>query len=768
MIKKIIKIQNVGKFVDYSSKGDTTFRRLTLIHAENGQGKTTLSAILRSLRTGEGKYIQERCTLGQDGNPHVALLLEGDTPANFTDSLWDNKLPDIEIFDPTFVDENVYAGCYVEHEHKKNLYRFAIGEEGVSLAIKVEELDNKIRDINSKINSKKKDVEKYILFNMNLDTFLSLAPVDDIDQKIAATEKEIASLKKAKEIVEKPLLAEIDLPNLPFQDIKKMLCKQLEDISSEAEAKQVKVKQHISQFMDNKGEIWISQGMPYIKDEQCPFCGQDINKVDLVAAYRSYFNQAYKDLKKEIADRSKFLGETWTQDVILTLQSNIESNKSLSEFWREYIASDFPTISLENTKTAWDEVCRLLVEHVDRKAASPLESLIPSDKLENAIEAYQEVLGAIAAYNESVKNVNQKIGEKKDEIGSADLSLAQDNLQELQNTKKRFSEEVAPLCTECQELQEEKTRLDRQKEAARTKLEEYTKTFLTHYQNKINDYLEIFAADFRIVDSKEGFAGGKPSLDYRISINDVAFDLKAQDSSEPTACFKNTLSSGDKTTLAFVFFLARLDKEPNLSKRIIVFDDPIASLDIHRKISTKQQIIRISNLANQVILLSHDPYFLRLLWNEADKSILKPLCIRRKQQGSTIVEFDVERETQGEYFKHHFALEEYREYGPNGNLLNVVRCIRPLIEANLRLRFPGQFPQGEMLGKMIERIRDSDENQPLSPLKSSLNDLSAINEYTRPYHHGENSMADTHPITDQELKPYVERTLKVIRGVLIL
>jgi len=315
MIEKIIKIKNVGKFVNYLSKEDTTFRRFTLIHSYNAQGKTTLSAILRSLRTGEGKYIQERCTLGQAGNPHVALLLEGG-PVNFTDSLWDNVLPDIEIFDPTFVDENVYAGCYVEHEHKKNLYRFAIGEKGVSLAKEVDELDNKIRDINPEITSKKKDVEKHITGDMNLDTFLSLAPVDDIDKKIAENEKVIDSLKKATEIIEKSLLSEIDLPNLPFQDIEKMLCKQLADISQEADAA---VKQHISQFMDDKGEIWINQGMPYIKDEQCPFCGQDINKVDLVAAYRSYFNQAYKDLKKEIADMSKFLGETWNQNLILVL-----------------------------------------------------------------------------------------------------------------------------------------------------------------------------------------------------------------------------------------------------------------------------------------------------------------------------------------------------------------------------------------------------------------------------------------------------------------
>jgi len=192
MIEKIIKIQNVGKFANYSSRGDTTFQHLTLIHANNGQGKTTLSAILRSLCTGEGKYILERCTLGQDDKPSVSLRLGGIT-ANFTGLSWDNTLPDMEIFDHTFVDENVYTGSSVEHDHKRNLYQFAIGKEGVSFVTRIEELDKDIRDLNPDINLKGKDIEEYIIGTMNLDTFLNLAPVDDIDQKIDDNKKEIGA-----------------------------------------------------------------------------------------------------------------------------------------------------------------------------------------------------------------------------------------------------------------------------------------------------------------------------------------------------------------------------------------------------------------------------------------------------------------------------------------------------------------------------------------------------------------------------------------------
>jgi len=45
MIEKIIFIKNIGKFADYRAQGEMSFRRLTLIYAENARGKTTLTAV---------------------------------------------------------------------------------------------------------------------------------------------------------------------------------------------------------------------------------------------------------------------------------------------------------------------------------------------------------------------------------------------------------------------------------------------------------------------------------------------------------------------------------------------------------------------------------------------------------------------------------------------------------------------------------------------------------------------------------------------------
>ena len=48
MLQRIVSIKSVGRFKRCVAAGDVTFRRYTVIF-ENGRGKTTLCAILRSL-----------------------------------------------------------------------------------------------------------------------------------------------------------------------------------------------------------------------------------------------------------------------------------------------------------------------------------------------------------------------------------------------------------------------------------------------------------------------------------------------------------------------------------------------------------------------------------------------------------------------------------------------------------------------------------------------------------------------------------------------
>ncbi len=132
MINSFNLIRNVGRFDSVSTT--VPFTQLTLIYAENGRGKTTLSAILRSLATGDPIPINERRRLSVSHPPHVIVACNGrPSIAIFQNGVWSQTLPDLVIFDDFFVDQNVYSGLVVGSNHRQNLHELILGSQGVTL-----------------------------------------------------------------------------------------------------------------------------------------------------------------------------------------------------------------------------------------------------------------------------------------------------------------------------------------------------------------------------------------------------------------------------------------------------------------------------------------------------------------------------------------------------------------------------------------------------------------------------------------------------------
>lgn len=69
MINSIQLLRNIGLFDSVNAAANIPLARLTLIYAENGRGKTTLAAILRSLATGDPIPIAERRRLAAQHPP---------------------------------------------------------------------------------------------------------------------------------------------------------------------------------------------------------------------------------------------------------------------------------------------------------------------------------------------------------------------------------------------------------------------------------------------------------------------------------------------------------------------------------------------------------------------------------------------------------------------------------------------------------------------------------------------------------------------------
>ncbi|MHA1289605.1 MAG: AAA family ATPase, partial [Candidatus Thorarchaeota archaeon] len=718
-----------------------TFRKLTLVFAENGRGKTTLCAIFRSLQTGQPEFILERKTLGTDGAPIVKMRIDGEIFTFSDEAVWSNTYSDILIFDPDFVHRNVYAGDYVGHEHKKNLYRVIVGEEGAKLAEEIDRLDSEIRDISADIRDKKNAVLRTIPNGTTIEQYLKWEPIADVDDQIDKKEAELTNrrriLERNSEIQSKSFLTKIELPQLP-NDFEAILTKRLEDVVADAE---MRVRQQIhTHNMGDEGEPWLFQGLDYIVNDKCPFCGQDISENELIAAYQSYFNDAYQELKKEVALLPRIIDKAIEDASISEVERVISNNLALVEFWKQFADVNLPEFPIADIREKYSKLREIALDLATKKQRSPVEPVIPGEDFRSAYDEVKRLQNLVQTYNEAVDTCNGRIKKAKDAVEvDTDIQTLQREIENLRARKKRFEPDVVRVCEEYEDALKRKKVLEEKKVQVRRQLDQYCEEVLKKYESSINHYLDQFNTGFRIVNTKHNYRGGTPSSQFQIEINNEAINLGDPGTSPGVHCFRTTLSSGDRSALAFAFFLSALERDPDISGKVVVLDDPFTSQDRFRRTCTQQIIRSLAERMKQVIVLSHDPHFLRFIW-EGYHGEVKTLQLLRSGNNTVIAEWDIEVETQSQYMKNYsILLNYYRER--KGNPIDVARTIRPFLEGLLRARFPGRFNPNEWLGDMIKKIRECGEQDGLANAKADLEELEAINEFSRKYHHDQNPNA---------------------------
>jgi len=192
---------------------------------------------------------------------------------------------------------------------------------------------------------------------------------------------------------------------------------------------------------------------------------------------------------------------------------------------------------------------------------------------------------------------------------------------------------------------------------------------------------------------------------------------------------------------------------------VIVFDDPFASMDSFRRNHTVYQIHRCGEACAQVVVLSHEPAFLKLLWDRIAPADRKTLQLARVgEENTTIAGWDIEKAVQARYRADIDTLLRFFSQG-EGERMDVIQKIRPVLEGYCRNLYPTQFGEQEMMGGIVRTIRDAGAAHPLHPI---VEDFDELNMYCRRYHHSENQNAATEPIDDAELQGYVKRTLKLV------
>jgi len=798
MIHKVERLISIGKFRNYQAAGQVNFHKLTLLYGDNGGGKTTLTSVLRSLTTNTPAIVKSRISTNHTA-PQAAQIIQrkttGDTHHTFNHTTgWTLAFPDIEIFDIHFVNENIYSGFEFNDEHKKQLHQFVIGAAGIAIQQQIEV--NK----NAKTASRQTqaNIEQQLFTqvgnNLNADlitSFLAIAPAqaNNIDQLIISAEAALASASANATIRTLQSLTPLSQINSGINFASLIADLQATTQAIKDAALQTLFSTHCQDLSDNGiegSENWLKKGFTYVSNKQatasaenevslsCPFCKQAIdNTIDIISAYALQFNVEFNSLVQRLEAHLTTLQNFNLETAIQALNNSNQLNSGRVTTWGTHLPATAlaPTFNIISDETILRAEFQAIIAAVQLKLQNPSVA-VPITTATTFQGSLQTINANIGTYNSSVTAYNASITTFL--AGIQTVGNAQLEVERLKRIKRRFA---APIAALCGQLTAERQNL-RNLEAAYPVLVQQQQTaattFFNNYQTRINYYLgTVFKTLFRIDNvvhiPPRGMAT-QSKIGYKLTIDgkDISFIPN-----QPFSA-KECLSEGDKSTIALAFFLSKLDIDPNRQDKILVFDDPLSSLDTNRRTYTIGIIKSLFQQMKQVVVLSHNEYFLHEIGKDFGATEKKTLRITENfaAKASSIEVCDLDELVKNDYFKQIEALEDFRVHPNHAIKDTVLGWLRNVLESHLRFKFYREIrtmPGQKTFGRLISFLDTSGvvfrDNANRTTIISNLN---LINSVSWMPHHGipmpNYSALGINPntITAAELDNLIQDTLNLI------
>ncbi len=365
---------------------------------------------------------------------------------------------------------------------------------------------------------------------------------------------------------------------------------------------------------------WVKQGKENLKsdDTQCPFCYQTIDDA-FKQQLNDYFDESYNQQIQQLnAFKSQYA------DFCEAYLSNINKIKE-NKFLNAAEKSNLNTIKniLKNNKSVIDQKIQEPNRKFSIKSSNVFENI---DKNEINFNTYlKNIIDAInlktKEYNKLVKNrVNEKTKLKNDiwQYLADTFLRSQYNFysKDIKTIKKEIADTASKIDTTKIEITNIRNELDKNTRKI---------TNITQTVDEINNSLKSLGfTDFSLC------VTGDKEDQYEIKRNS-----NQNADTEKKENVYDTLSEGEKTLIAFLYFCHLLkgsfNDTANLEPKIIVFDDPISSLDsnnlfyvstlikwIIREIDDENPKKEINDKkpkkefnAKQIFILTHNMYFFK-------------------------------------------------------------------------------------------------------------------------------------------------------------
>lgn len=615
MLTQINKIKGFGIFDNYSAEADfPVFGRFNVVYGENGSGKTTLSRLLACLQDGEHR-------------DHPALEFSVETQSGrLTPS--QKYLRKVRVFNSDYVDANIgrFDGplrhiLILGEENKaiaEELKNEIVTRDGREATIRSQSAAlTKLEGDKGKVFSKIAQTIGEATSGSTLRTYRkpdavsAFANLTNYAKPLSDSELEVhrATLRQ----YEMPPVGLIDQPAVQQPGLTSAVSVIAAAANAAQRAKSLTnrtAQSAVIERLAKKPSIasWVEEGIKLHKEHgsaNCEFCNQPLPAARL-QALAHHFSVEDQTLKEQIETERASLVE------ILAALGQFQLPDRLALY--SELRTDYDTaIGEVRRQTAF---LAEKLEEID--AALRVKLTQRTTAYEPTVESGTELLGAalqrvadiMKRHDEKSKAFDAERAAARGAVEAHYLLTIRDQVKELTDSIDALKAEINLLTSGGEGLPDERSLA----ELSQSIIDKQAKVSNEHAGGAdLTDHLTQFLGrtDLRFESSADGYRvlrRGKPA---------------------------KRLSEGEKTAIAFLYFLVQLkDQDFDLAEGVVVIDDPISSLDASAIYQAFSFLKNSAQGAKQAFILTHNFEFLRLLINwvknvpgpRADKTFTMVLC----------------------------------------------------------------------------------------------------------------------------------------------
>ncbi len=724
---RIKHIKNIGVFSDFFREAARfEFGKVNFIYGCNAHGKSTLTDIFKSLSKNDPSILEKRKTIPNRGDQEVSLSFlrseKGELPVLFENGSWNftGGFSDvIAVFDTEFIHKNIFTGLTIDRSNKEHLFQFILGESGTKVA---KEIKNKKEELGRRKKEQGDKIPNYVKgkSQAEIDEFVNY-PIgglnkEDIEELILKNKNDLQManerLVNPQKILSLPEPKEYNAPRntiiSALTTLNEAFQKDYVKINEDALRK---VNNHIHNNFTNDeaaAQLWIKKGLDYCSQDNCPFCGQKLLKADdLIASYKAYFDDAYKEHAaniRRICDKSRKEFDSWSfrekekllsiVNVIIENYKEVILDKSFHNDLED-LNNLISSLREDKLRLMKSELLTSIDANIARKNQNPYErvGVISLDEFNSALNIY---LNEVTKAESIIKRLLQAISACKQQHG--DLSKIQKTVIDLEEDAKNLEYKHARItqdqaCVSYVQHIEAIGSMDEQIKLLTKTLAEDQNKYLKKYFDEVNSIFgKLGGRDFHLETTMEN-KGHAPVLALKVTYKSEKIDNNTLNS---------VFSDSDRRALAFSIFWAQLILSGKEST-MVVLDDPIVSFDDNRITKTINLLAEDFRKNNrQYVIMTHYPHLIQRYYDIVKKHDTKYFLIEKNKYTSYLKDVDREQFGFGDYQKSFLRIYRYINMEHNED---IKKELRVFVESMyLPMMFAEQFEKHNLYDRSLSVI----------------------------------------------------------------